>query len=402
MAWNINSFQRFIQLYVSEKNQCNKLFKCYYNNCFKMRVKVMFLEKHTDTLEKYPMIVNILNSVHEMALLLDEKRRIVFFNDKFREFAEEYSLSAEVGLRPGNAFNCIYALGGDDLCGTTDFCRYCGGNKSIEESRQGKKAFSECRIAALNGNAFDLNVSATPIMLDDAQFTLYCIIDISSDTRKQVLEKIFFHDINNIVNGVGLLLDMMDDTIESGDKDELHKTAKLLAAAMNSLRNEIHAQHIITLAEKDELPVSPAKTCIETMLSEVSEFFRTSTTGNGIEIDICIDTEDRCITVDPVLLKRVLINMVKNACEASSKGQKVTIGFKTVRGKVQFCVHNESVIPDDVRGNIFKRSFSTKGKGRGLGTYSMRLLTERYLKGRIYFETSEEFGTEFCLELNIS
>lgn len=30
---------------------------------------------------------------------------------------------------------------------------------------------------------------------------------------------------------------------------------------------------------------------------------------------------------------------------------------------------------------IFQRSFSTKGKGRGLGTYSIKLLTERYLKG---------------------
>lgn len=38
-------------------------------------------------------------------------------------------------------------------------------------------------------------------------------------------------------------------------------------------------------------------------------------------------------------------------------------------------------LPLLVQLQIFNRSFSTKGKGRGTGTYSMKLLTKRYLKG---------------------
>jgi sensor histidine kinase regulating citrate/malate metabolism len=53
------------------------------------------------------------------------------------------------------------------------------------------------------------------------------------------------------------------------------------------------------------------------------------------------------------------------------------------------------VIPRDVQLQLFKRSFSTKGEGRGLGTYSMKLLTERYLNGRVGFRTSESAGTTF-------
>jgi signal transduction histidine kinase len=50
---------------------------------------------------------------------------------------------------------------------------------------------------------------------------------------------------------------------------------------------------------------------------------------------------------------------------------------------------------------VFQRSFSTKGTGRGLGTYSIKLLTERYLGGRVWFESAEGHGTTFHAEFDI-
>jgi signal transduction histidine kinase len=52
-------------------------------------------------------------------------------------------------------------------------------------------------------------------------------------------------------------------------------------------------------------------------------------------------------------------------------------------------------MPRDVQLQVFQRSFSTKGSGRGLGTYSMKLLSERYLQGRVTFDTSPAKGTTF-------
>jgi sensor histidine kinase regulating citrate/malate metabolism len=49
---------------------------------------------------------------------------------------------------------------------------------------------------------------------------------------------------------------------------------------------------------------------------------------------------------------------------------------------------------------LFQRSFSTKGTGRGLGTYSIRLLTENYLEGKVSFVSNEAEGTVFSIELN--
>jgi len=73
----------------------------------------------------------------------------------------------------------------------------------------------------------------------------------------------------------------------------------------------------------------------------------------------------------------------------------VTVGCEREADRVRFSVHNAGAMPRDVALQVFRRSFSTKGKGRGLGTYSMRLIGERYLKGRIFFTSDAAGGTAF-------
>ena len=67
--------------------------------------------------------------------------------------------------------------------------------------------------------------------------------------------------------------------------------------------------------------------------------------------------------------------------------------------QVALRVHNPSVIPDAIKHQIFQRSFSTKGSDRGIGTYSMRLLGEGYLGGKVSFTSSEPSGTTFVFRI---
>jgi signal transduction histidine kinase len=103
---------------------------------------------------------------------------------------------------------------------------------------------------------------------------------------------------------------------------------------------------------------------------------------------------------DQNILSRVLSNMVVNALEATKPGATVEVRYETQSGTSTFTVHNPGVIPDEVALRIFQRSFSTKTEpGHGLGTYSMRLLAEQYLGGKVTFESSIESGTSFFLTL---
>jgi signal transduction histidine kinase len=112
---------------------------------------------------------------------------------------------------------------------------------------------------------------------------------------------------------------------------------------------------------------------------------------------LCIDpnAEDVAVAGDRTLLSRVLCNMIKNALEACHAGETVTAGCTRHDGHVEFRVHNPGVIPREIQLQIFQRSFSTKGTGRGLGTYSIKLLTERYLHGTVSFTSTPEHGTTF-------
>jgi len=112
---------------------------------------------------------------------------------------------------------------------------------------------------------------------------------------------------------------------------------------------------------------------------------------------IVVDPQSKDVRfiTDVVLLERVLGSMLKNALEASQTGQTVTMGCRTEGEFVEFWVNNPNVMPLTAQLQVFQRSFSTKGSGRGLGTYSMKLTSERYLKGAVAFTSCEEQGTTF-------
>jgi sensor histidine kinase regulating citrate/malate metabolism len=96
---------------------------------------------------------------------------------------------------------------------------------------------------------------------------------------------------------------------------------------------------------------------------------------------------------------RVLINTIKNALEASKPNEVISAGCKQKNNEIEFWVHNPGFIPRNIQLQIFQRSFSTKGIGRGLGTYSMKFLTVRYLGGDVSFTSTEQEGTTFRIRL---
>ena len=122
--------------------------------------------------------------------------------------------------------------------------------------------------------------------------------------------------------------------------------------------------------------------------------------SNDKSIRISDNATDTLVVTDKTLLARVIGNMLKNALEASQKGDIIQMGCELdMDDDIRFWVSNQQFIPVDIQHQIFKRSFSTKGKGRGTGTYSIKLLTERYLDGSAEFSTSQNNGTVFSVTL---
>ena len=105
------------------------------------------------------------------------------------------------------------------------------------------------------------------------------------------------------------------------------------------------------------------------------------------------------IATDRTRLRRVIGNMLKNALEATRAGETVSMGGDAIDGTITYWVKNPDVIPLESQLQIFKRTYSTKGLGRGLGTHSMKLITERYLHGSVTFTSREGEGTVFRVKI---
>lgn len=244
--------------------------------------------------------------------------------------------------------------------------------------------------------AIDLQVTAANFDLN-GKLTVFSINDISDQKRRAVLERMFFHDVLNTAAGVRGLLEALT-TMPEKQRDE---TIFLTYRMADFLVDEIAGGRNLAAAERGDLLVQTASTDARKILQNVSEFYVNHPVSRGKNIIITEVTGPYTITTDKSLLKRVLGNLVKNALEASQEGEKITLGFQN-HGSAVFHVHNESVMPEVVRLQVFRRSFSTKSPvGRGIGTYSAKLITERYLGGSLSFTSSQEHGTTFSVTLPV-
>jgi signal transduction histidine kinase len=247
--------------------------------------------------------------------------------------------------------------------------------------------------------ALDFQVIASPYFHDKEMYTLFSFSDISDEKRRQVLERIFFHDILNTAGGIYGLTDVIQYV---DDEKELEEMLKMIHTSSETLVDEIKSQRQLSSAEQGNLVLEYSDLKSFEILKELSELYSQHQIIERRKINIDQSDANVNFSSDKTILKRVLGNMLKNALEASTTDGTVTVKSNKNSDKVLFSVHNSTYMEQDVQLQIFKRSYSTKGSGRGLGTYSIKLLGEKFLKGKVWFESEIEKGTTFYFEIPLT
>ena len=219
--------------------------------------------------------------------------------------------------------------------------------------------------------------------------------DGASEKRREVLERVFFHDLLNTASGLVGIAEALGDPHLAPDENEFFR--QQLASMATHLVDEIRSHRRLTEAESGTIAVRPEPVSIRDVLESVANTCAADLPNRTVRLGPAADI---LIVTDVVLLRRVLSNLLRNALEASSRGDSVTLWCDADDQSVIFRIHNKSAIPPEQQHQIFQRSFTTKGEsGHGLGTYSAKLFTERYLNGRLSFVSAEPNGTIFSVDL---
>ena len=138
----------------------------------------------------------------------------------------------------------------------------------------------------------------------------------------------------------------------------------------------------------------------EVILSDfISDTIQGYNTNNLISFKVNIDDNLETANFDPVKIRRVIDNLVKNSVEAIDETGEIVIST---------CCEDECLIlkisdtgrgiPEESLGNIFQPFMTTKSKGLGLGLAYCKQAVEAH-KGEITVESKLNKGTKFTIKL---
>jgi signal transduction histidine kinase len=372
------------------------------------RASRVALEADVRTVSQSPIVSALLEAVDAGLLVLNRERQILATNRAPLLESLRHERRA-IGLRPGEFFSCPRAA--KQGCGAGEHCLACGTFQAVTRSQSGRGTVEqECLLTTgdgVDGTALELNVRASQVEIDGKDYTVVSLRDISHEKRRQALERVFFHDILNTLSALSNWTHLLNHS--SGERQD--HARERVSRLVGQLEREIQLQRTLLDAEQGTLRPQRVAVAPATLLADLRGMFADAHATQQRTLTV----EDRCpgaeLVTDPVLLGRVLVNMVKNAFEATPAGGQVRLWSEREAGPngdgvpepgdaVAFRVHNPGEIAPAVAARVFQRSFTTKaGTGHGLGTYSMKLLGERYLGGKVSFTTSAEAGTVFSIRL---
>jgi hypothetical protein len=345
------------------------------------------IERQAATVGASPIVAALLDAVDATLLVLNPQRQVVAWNGPCRA-------DAPFGMRPGEVLACVNARSSGG-CGTARACETCGALGAILGcERSVRPVASECVISGAGGSATELDVRAAPVELDGERYTVVTLRDVSAEKRREALEQIFFHDLLNTASGLRGWAWRMGRP--GADVGRARERIDLLS---RQLEREIRDHRAFVLAEEGTLVPSPSPVRAGELLEEVAALLCEHPCAAGRTLDAAAPPE-LSLETDRALLARVLVNMARNALEATAPGGTVRLRCEEEpeSGALRFSVENPGAMPEAVRPRVFQRSFSTKGRGRGLGTYGMKLIGERYLSGAVWFECTAA-ATTFAIRV---
>ncbi|MCY1042570.1 ATP-binding protein [Corallococcus sp. bb12-1] len=137
---------------------------------------------------------------------------------------------------------------------------------------------------------------------------------------------------------------------------------------------------------------------LDTLVSETVDMLRADPLTREVTLEVRV-TQPLTVPVDPDQLRQVLINLVRNGCQAAGARGTVRVALAHANEEAQIRVWDSAgSITEEMMGHLFEPFFTTRSGGTGLGLSTAHSLIRAH-GGTIRVKSHPDEGTEFLVGL---
>jgi signal transduction histidine kinase len=215
------------------------------------------------------------------------------------------------------------------------------------------------------------------------------------DERMQLMLAGIAHEVRNPLGGIELFSGILRDELEGDDEKRAH--VERIERELGHLK--VVVESFLEYARRPAPELGRVE--LDELAREVIEL--ESGTARAAQLEIRSELQAVAVRADSEQLRRVLLNLVRNAIQAGTgAGEPIRVELVAEAGWGRLSVHNAGVpISEEVMEHLFEPFFTTKEKGTGLGLAFVKEIIDDH-GGRIEVASAADAGTRFtvCLPLD--
>ncbi len=353
----------------------------------------------------------LFNTIEDGVLVVDEQGRIIYFNQ---------AVTRLIGLQPsveGQHITTWLPEVDWEKISKTDVA---GGERVARhefEVHYPRPRFLRLYAAPLDGEA--AGSSGVALILHDATEARQKTFEAIESERVQALTLLaasVAHEIGNPLNALHIHLQLMERELKKLKSDEWRVTSGGKVASpvtrhsshqdvsckleqyLGVAKGEINRlDYIVTqfLQAIRPAPLQLKVTTLNAVVEKTLELLQPELDNRGLTVQTRLARQLTATPIDPTQMQQVLVNLVKNAMHAMTRGGTLTLQTGEGADGVWMSVADTGGgIPQEQINRIFEPFFTTKKKGSGLGLMIVQRIVRAH-DGRIELESHVGRGTTF-------